>query len=253
MSCIVSEFLTTRRTVVPRTLLSALLALLASSFALPTIANLEKRNITQLDPTAFAEAHKRDDTATRVFSSVPIITSSGQCLFVDELSGDFRANLIPVQVTTYDGRPGQSWDVITSGEHEWSAWGNAGWQYIGMLSNLALQFLNHMLKGYNELFQFFLDTSLLKLRPPSHCWKPSDSLFLRWSRGRQRNSNEFLTLFFQWFRWATVIVASQCARHLYDHRRWPGARPSGLQHRGCGSEFYVRCCFCDGKWHLAAE
>ena len=103
---------------IPRTLLLAILALSASSFALPTIASLEKRNVTQLDPTAFAEAHKRDDTATRVFSSVPVITSSGQCLFVDELSGDFRAKSIPVQVTTCDGSPGQSWDVITSGEHD---------------------------------------------------------------------------------------------------------------------------------------
>jgi hypothetical protein len=101
-----------------RTLLLAILALSASSFAIPTIANLEKRNVTQLDPTAFAEAHKRDDTATRAFSSVPIITSSGQCLFVDELSGDFRANLTPVQVATCDGSPGQGWDVITSGEHD---------------------------------------------------------------------------------------------------------------------------------------
>lgn len=103
---------------VPRALLLAILALSASSFAIPTIANLEKRNVTQLDPAAFAEAHKRDDTATRAFSSVPIITSSGQCLFVDELSGDFRANLTPVQVTTCNGSPGQGWDVITSGEHD---------------------------------------------------------------------------------------------------------------------------------------
>ena len=107
--------------------------------------------------------------------------------------------------------------------------------------------LKSRLKGYNELFH------LPKLRTPSRCWKPSDSFFLRWSRGQQWNSNEFPTLFFQWFRWATVIVASQCARHLYDHRQWPGARPSDLQHRGCGSEFYARCCFCDGKWYLAAE
>ena len=94
------------------------IALFFASTAPPTIANLEKRNVTQLDPTAFAEAHKRDDTATRAFSSVPIITSSGQCLFVDELSGDFRANLTPVQVATCEGSPGQGWDVITSGEHD---------------------------------------------------------------------------------------------------------------------------------------
>lgn len=44
-------------------------------------------------------------------------TSNGQCLFVDKLSGDFRANLTPVQAVACDDSDGQKWDIITSGEH----------------------------------------------------------------------------------------------------------------------------------------
>ncbi|KAF7857161.1 hypothetical protein EAF04_009402 [Stromatinia cepivora] len=76
-----------------------------------------KRVVTSLDQAAFEEAQQRDDTATRAFSSVPITTSSGQCLIVDELSGDFRANLTPIQVAACDGSTGQLWDVLTSGKH----------------------------------------------------------------------------------------------------------------------------------------
>ncbi len=45
-------------------------------------------------------------------------TSTGQCLFVNELSGDFRANLNPIQVAACDGSTGQLWDVITAGKHD---------------------------------------------------------------------------------------------------------------------------------------
>jgi hypothetical protein len=38
-------------------------------------------------------------------------------LFVDELSGDFRANLTPIQIAACDGSEGQLWDIITSGTH----------------------------------------------------------------------------------------------------------------------------------------
>ena len=44
-------------------------------------------------------------------------TGSGQCLFVDELSGDFRENLTPVQAAACDGSAGQTWDVLTTGKH----------------------------------------------------------------------------------------------------------------------------------------
>jgi len=45
-------------------------------------------------------------------------TSTGQCLFINELSGDFRANLNLIQVGTCDGSTGQLWDVITKGKHD---------------------------------------------------------------------------------------------------------------------------------------
>ncbi|TBU33711.1 hypothetical protein BD309DRAFT_859463 [Dichomitus squalens] len=77
---------------------------------------LNPRLVT-LDPAATAEAQKRDDTATRAFSSTDIKTSDGQCLFVVSGSGDFRNNLTPVQVGACDGSDGQKWDVITAGVH----------------------------------------------------------------------------------------------------------------------------------------
>lgn len=36
---------------------------------------------------------------------------------MDELSGDFRANLTPIQIAACDGSTGQLWDVLTSGKH----------------------------------------------------------------------------------------------------------------------------------------
>jgi len=36
---------------------------------------------------------------------------------VDKLSGDFRANLTPIQVGTCGATDGQGWDIITSGKH----------------------------------------------------------------------------------------------------------------------------------------
>jgi len=34
------------------------------------------------------------------------------------LSGDFRANLNPIQVAACDGSAGQQWDIITKGVHD---------------------------------------------------------------------------------------------------------------------------------------
>ncbi|KAK8088684.1 hypothetical protein PG997_003645 [Apiospora hydei] len=75
------------------------------------------RAVTELNQAAFEEAQKRDDTATRAFSNTAIKTSDGKCLFVDKLSGDFRANLTPVQVAECGSTDGQGWDIITQGEH----------------------------------------------------------------------------------------------------------------------------------------
>lgn len=71
----------------------------------------------RLDEAATKEAHVRDDTATRAFSSVQVKTSGGQCLGVDPLAGDFRQNLIPVTIGTCDGSANQKFDVITKGKH----------------------------------------------------------------------------------------------------------------------------------------
>ncbi|KAH6603554.1 hypothetical protein Trco_008329 [Trichoderma cornu-damae] len=85
--------------------------------ALAAAGPVHRRGVASLDPAATAEAHQRDNTATRAFSNVQIKTSDGKCLSVDPLSGDFRANLTPIQVTDCGSAQGQGWDVITSGVH----------------------------------------------------------------------------------------------------------------------------------------
>ncbi|OTB04796.1 hypothetical protein M426DRAFT_320385 [Hypoxylon sp. CI-4A] len=76
-----------------------------------------RRTVSQLDQAAFSEAQQPDTTATKAFSGTHIQTSDGRCLFVDELSGDFRANLTPVQIADCGSTDGQEWDVITTGKH----------------------------------------------------------------------------------------------------------------------------------------
>ena len=70
-----------------------------------------------LQPSAAAESNPRDNTATRAFSSVSIKDSAGQCLYIDPTAGDFRQNLIPVQVQDCTGRAGEKFDFITAGIH----------------------------------------------------------------------------------------------------------------------------------------
>ncbi|KAL8706787.1 MAG: hypothetical protein Q9201_000213 [Fulgogasparrea decipioides] len=108
------------------------LAVLPVILALPTATTpsfpLHPRNATQsktavdraggvLNPEAAAEANVRDDTATRAFSSVRIKSNDGQCLFIDPTAGDFRQNLIPVQLQGCSGAAGEKWDIITNGKH----------------------------------------------------------------------------------------------------------------------------------------
>ncbi|CAK5277573.1 unnamed protein product [Mycena citricolor] len=92
---------------------STLLTLLSVSASL---AAPIRRDVT-LDATATAEAQRRDATATRAFSGVPIKTSSGKCLSVNPFSGDFRENLTPVNLVDCNGSANQTWDVITAGVH----------------------------------------------------------------------------------------------------------------------------------------
>jgi hypothetical protein len=70
-----------------------------------------------LQPTAVAESHQRDDTATRAFSSVSIQSPDGKCLFIDPTAGDFRENLIPVSLVQCAGTPNEKFDIITAGKH----------------------------------------------------------------------------------------------------------------------------------------
>ncbi|KAI0004843.1 hypothetical protein F4779DRAFT_58641 [Xylariaceae sp. FL0662B] len=88
--------------------------LLSSVTALPAVS---PRIVTELDQTAFQEAQKTDSSARKALSGTKILTPDGRCLFVDELSGDFRANLTPIQVGECGATDGQDWDIITSGLH----------------------------------------------------------------------------------------------------------------------------------------
>lgn len=71
--------------------ITALLSLAALTSALPFF---NKRVVASLDQAAFEEAQQRDATATRALSAVEIKTSDGKCLFINQFSGDFRANLV---------------------------------------------------------------------------------------------------------------------------------------------------------------
>ncbi|KAH9230634.1 hypothetical protein K456DRAFT_1842683 [Colletotrichum gloeosporioides 23] len=91
--------------------------LLAYAAAIVSATPVQRRVVTELNEDAFKEAQQRDATATRAFSNVQIKTADGKCLFVDKLSGDFRANLTPIQVAQCGTKDGEGWDVITAGKH----------------------------------------------------------------------------------------------------------------------------------------
>ncbi|KAI0468328.1 hypothetical protein F4859DRAFT_211478 [Xylaria cf. heliscus] len=76
-----------------------------------------RRTVTQLDQAAFQEAQQADTSATKAFTGTLIKTADNRCLFVDELSGDFRANLTPIQIADCGSTNGQEWDIITNGKH----------------------------------------------------------------------------------------------------------------------------------------
>ncbi|KAI1306591.1 hypothetical protein F5Y03DRAFT_134801 [Xylaria venustula] len=82
-----------------------------------SLLSLPRRTVTQLDQAAFEEAQQPDTTATKAFAGTLIKTADDRCLFVDELSGDFRANLTPIQIADCGSTDGQEWDIITSGKH----------------------------------------------------------------------------------------------------------------------------------------
>ncbi len=74
-----------------------------------------------LNPQAATAANVRDGTATRAFSSATLKAANGQCLFIDPLAGDFRQNLIPVQLKACDGSANEKFDIITAGKHNSAA------------------------------------------------------------------------------------------------------------------------------------
>ncbi|KAI0378647.1 hypothetical protein F5Y04DRAFT_261267 [Hypomontagnella monticulosa] len=102
-----------------------------------TPAGSFRRAVTELNQAAFEEAQQPDNTATKAFSNTQIKTSDGRCLFVDELSGDFRANLTPIQVAQCGATDGQGWDVITAGKHN-NAKGSA--LVVSTLTNACFNF-----------------------------------------------------------------------------------------------------------------
>lgn len=116
-------------------MVSQLMSLLACAGLASANPLVSVRKVASLDESAVAEAQQRDDTATRASSNVNIKvcpafpsnliskltarrqTSDGKCLSVDKLSGDFRANLTPIQVAQCGSADGQGWDIITAGKH----------------------------------------------------------------------------------------------------------------------------------------
>lgn len=112
--------------------LSTIVAYAALTAASPIVPSLNEE--------ATKEAHQRDNGATRFRSDVQIKvrrpppsskttlpcwltlrdweqTSDGNCLTIDKLSGDFRANLTPIQVAPCGSKDGQGFDIITAGKH----------------------------------------------------------------------------------------------------------------------------------------
>lgn len=89
----------------------------ALTLANPVVVRHNRHKHNKIDKDAFKEAQQRDNTATRAFSNIHIKTSEGKCLFVDLQSGDFRANLTPIQTADCGATHGQGWDIITSGKH----------------------------------------------------------------------------------------------------------------------------------------
>ncbi|KAI0417032.1 hypothetical protein F5X98DRAFT_166046 [Xylaria grammica] len=96
-----------------------------------------RRAVAQLDQAAFEEAQQPDTSATKAFASTLIKTADGRCLFVDELSGDFRANLTPIQIAQCGSTKGQEWDIITSGKHNNAA---DSMLVVSTLTNACLNF-----------------------------------------------------------------------------------------------------------------
>jgi len=96
--------------------------LVASSTQAATTTSATTQSVSRagggLNPSAVTESQQRDNTATRAFTGASIKSSAGKCLSIDPNAGDFRENLIPVQLKICNpADPGQKFDVITKGKH----------------------------------------------------------------------------------------------------------------------------------------
>ncbi|PBP15842.1 Mg2+ transporter protein [Diplocarpon rosae] len=83
-----------------------------------SLASLLERRVATSKQAASEEAQQKDEAATRAFpdSEIKCLTADGKRLFVNELSGDFRATLMPIQVANSGDSAGQEWDIITKGK-----------------------------------------------------------------------------------------------------------------------------------------
>jgi hypothetical protein len=97
-----------------------------------------------LNPSAAAEANVFDNTATRAFTGVQVKSADGQCLFIDPTAGDFRENLIPVQLKACDGSANTKFDFITAGKHNNAANSTL---VVSSLTNGCLNFDNRRAAG----------------------------------------------------------------------------------------------------------
>jgi hypothetical protein len=97
-----------------------------------------------LNPSAAAEANVRDNTATRAFTAVQVKSANGQCLFIDPTAGDFRENLIPIQLKACDGSANEQFDFITAGKHNNAANSTL---VVSSLTNGCLNFDNRRAAG----------------------------------------------------------------------------------------------------------
>jgi len=89
----------------------------AAAAANPTSVVSVSRAGGVLNPSAAAEANVFDNTATRAFTGVQVKSANGQCLFINPTAGDFRENLIPIQLQACDGSENTKFDFITAGKH----------------------------------------------------------------------------------------------------------------------------------------
>jgi hypothetical protein len=77
--------------------------------------------------------------------SVNLRAPDGRCLFVNPLAGDFRQNLIPVELVECGEQPNQKWDVVTAGKHNDGDAGRA--LLVNVLTNGCISFDNRRPRG----------------------------------------------------------------------------------------------------------